>query len=103
MSPNPIPLDYDNSFLSKFKTFIDIPKSKLTENDYEFVAVICEKEDGTSVYRNDLNANEIKSKLNSDNEWINVVVDYQGEKPYKWIFWPYSTTKGWCEKIERVI
>jgi len=103
LSPNPIPLDYDNSFLSKFKTFIDIPKSKLTENDYEFVAVICEKEDGTSVYRNDLNANEIKSKLNSDNEWINVVVDYQGEKPYKWIFWPYSTTKGWCEKIERVI
>jgi hypothetical protein len=65
--------------------------------------VIMEKEDGTSVYRKDLNEAEIAHKLEHSKDWINIHVDMQGPKPYKWIVWPHSASKGWCKKIERVI
>lgn len=101
LAPNPVPLDYDNSFLPKFKHYIDAQRNRFTETDYEFCAVICEAEDGTSVYRNDLNAEQFKNKLAEEGDWLTILLDFQGEKPYKWILWPYSTSKGWCEKIEK--
>ena len=103
LSPNPEVEDYDNSFYQKFKHIIDVHKPNLKENDYTFCAVIMEQEDGTSVYRKDLQADEIINKLTSEGEWIHINVDMQGPKPFKWIVWPHSESKGWCEKIEGLL
>jgi hypothetical protein len=103
LAPNPHVEDYDNSFHHIFKHIIDVHKSALTETDYTFCAVIMESEDGTSVYRKDLNDHEISQKLQQEGDWIHIHVDVQGPKPYKWIVWPHSASKGWCTKIEKVL
>ena len=103
LAPNPPVEDYENSFYPLFKHIIDVHKSQFKEDDYTFCAVIMELEDGTSVYRNDLTGLEINHKVKESGEWINIRVEMQGSKPYKWIVWPHSASKGWCQKIEGVL
>ena len=103
LAPNPPVEDYENSFYPLFKHIIDVHKSQFKEDDYTFCAVIMELEDGTSVYRNDLTGPEINHKVKESGEWINIRVEMQGSKPYKWIVWPHSASKGWCQKIEGVL
>lgn len=102
-APNPPVENYDDSFYPVFKHFIDVQKSNFKENDYTFCAVIMEDKDGNSVYRQDLNAAEFAHKIQQSEDWINIPVEMRGPRPYKWIVWPYSEAKGWCEKIERFI
>ena len=103
LAPNPPVEDYENSFYPLFKHIIDVHKGQFKEDDYTFCAVIMELEDGTSVYRNDLTGPEINHKVKADGEWVNISVDMQGSKPYKWIVWPHSASKGWCQKIEGMV
>lgn len=103
LAPNPHVEDYDNSFNLLFKHIIDVHRNDFPENDYTFCAVIMEAEDGTSVYRNDLNEADIKNRLAQDEDWIKIHVNFQGAKPYKWIVWPHSASKGWANKIERIL
>lgn len=103
LAPNPPVEDYENSFYPLFKHIIDVHKSQFKEDDYTFCAVIMELEDGTSVYRNDLTGPEINHRVKEGTEWINIRVEMQGSKPYKWIVWPHSASKGWCQKIEGVL
>jgi hypothetical protein len=103
LAPNPPVEDYENSFYPLFKHIIDVHKGQFKEDDYTFCAVIMELEDGTSVYRNDLTGPEINHKVKADGEWVNISVEMQGSKPHKWIVWPHSASKGWCQKIETLL
>ena len=103
LAPNPILEDYENSFHQKFKHVLDVHKSGFDHDDYSFCAVILESEEGTPVYRRDLNEQEIAQKLKTEDDWIKIHIDMQGPKPHKWIVWPHSASKGWCKKIERVL
>ena len=101
-APNPEVLDYENSFFSKFKHCIDIHTDSVLENDYEFWAVIFQDENGKDLFRKDATSAEIKSMKNAaikNNNWINLWREYNGPVPYKWIVWPFSTSKGWCDQI----
>ena len=103
LAPNPPVEDYENSFYPLFKHIIDVHKGQFKEDDYTFCAVIMELEDGTSVYRNDLTGPEINHKVKADGEWVNISVEMQCSKPHKWIVWPHSASKGWCQKIETLL
>ena len=94
--------EFENSFLSIFKHCIDIYPHQVTETDHEFWVVAFENENGETIYRQDADSNELKSiKLDFGDNYYKVWRTFNTEKPpKKWIVWPYSTSKGWCEKIE---
>ena len=101
--PNPKVEDYDNSFHSIFKHCIDLHTPNFPETDYDFWAIIFEDEDGNEIYRQDADKNEIKNLLElskKDNDWIRLWRTYTGKKPNKWVVWPHSVSKDWCERIE---
>ena len=101
--PNPEVEDYDNSFYNIFKHCIDLHAPSFPETDYDFWAIIFEDEEGKEIYRQDADANEIKTLLElakKDNNWIRLWRTYIGKKPNKWIVWPHSVSKDWCERIE---
>ena len=106
-APNPVikdPLEYENSFLKIFKHCIDIGYDRVPLNDYEFWAVIFEDEEGNSLYRLDAIPDEISRMKNDPDGYCKVWREFETEKkPYKWIVWPYSTSQGWCDKIEGVL
>jgi glycosyltransferase involved in cell wall biosynthesis len=103
LAPNPALYgdEFEESFLKIFKHCIDVHKSVLTENDYDFWAVIFEDEEGKTLHRQDMNEEEIKVSLEKKDDFLNIWRTFNTEKnPFKWIFWPHSKSKGWMEKIE---
>jgi hypothetical protein len=103
-APNPViedPIEYDQSFLQRFKHCIDVGFDSVPHDDYEFWAIIFEDKDGNLISRKDADKEEIK-RLKSDPEgYCKIWREYYGPNPHKYIVWPYSTEHGWCEKIER--
>jgi hypothetical protein len=104
LAPNP-PLhgqEFENSFLKIFKHCIDVYINSFnTEIDYDFWAVIFEDKDNKSLNRVDLLESEIKNLLNTKEQFIKIWRTFDTiEKPFKWIVWPHSKTKGWLDKIE---
>jgi hypothetical protein len=103
-APNPVIEnrdEYEASFLKIFKHCIDLQYDQVPEKDYEFWCVAFENAEGETIFRQDADPNEINSKYNDPDGYIKVWRSFHTEtKPTKWVVWPYSTSKGWCDKIE---
>jgi hypothetical protein len=97
--------EWENSFLQIFKHCIDLPTSKFPENDYTFWCVAFERADGSSIYRKDVDFNEVERLLRdakdpNGDKYIKLWRIFNTpEKPHHWVVWPYSKSKGWGEKI----
>lgn len=102
LAPNP-PLygeEFENSFLSIFKHCIDIDYKAVTETDYEFWVVAFHNENDDTIYRQDADINEINIILNDPDGYGKVWREFQtNEKPAYWVVWPYSKSKGWCDRL----
>lgn len=108
LAPNPViedPQEYRDSFNTLFKHCIDLYAPNYIETDYDFWVVSFEEYDGTVVYRQDADANEVRNLINgskSDN-WIRLWREYTGRMPDKWVVWPHSVSKGWCDRVEGIL
>jgi hypothetical protein len=106
-APNPViedPIEYEASFASVFKHCIDIYNNQVPETDYDFWCVAFENEQGETIFRQDADINEINGMKNDPDGYCKVWRTFQyAGKPTKWVVWPYSTSKGWCEKIEGIL
>lgn len=105
--PNPNPeADYhdDDVVSTAFKHCIELQKSRFIETDYDFWAIIYEDAIGGSLHRRDCNEHELRGLLNSSDAVMHLQNEfYTTKKPFKWIVWPHSKTKGWLEKIEKML
>ena len=104
IAPNPKidnPEDYAKSFLKIFKHCIDLQYSQVPEQDYDFWCVAFENDKGETIYRQDADANEIMAKYNDPDGYVKIWRSFHTEdRPVKWVVWPHSVSKGWCEKLE---
>jgi hypothetical protein len=92
--------DFENSLLNIFKHCIDISYGQVTEEDYDFWAVIFKDEKDEDLFREDANAEEISRLKNDPDGYCKVWREFQTKtQPKKWIVWPHSVSKGWCEMI----
>ena len=95
----------DDIYYQTFKEIVSFSHTNFKENDYTFCAVICEDEQNNSLHREDIDGNLFNSGIQSSKEgrdfsqWIT----YQGPKPHHIVSWAHSESKGWCEKITRVL
>jgi hypothetical protein len=104
LPPNPVLSneEYEKSFLTIFKHCIDVYPNQVPENDYEFWVVAFENDKGETIHRHDVDSNELKRILSDfGDKYYKVWRTFNTDgKPKKWVVWPYSTSKGWCERIE---
>lgn len=102
LAPNP-PLygdEYENSFLQIYKHCIDLPFDKVPENDYEFWVIAFHDSNNETLFRKDADINEINRMLNDPDGYCKIWREFQTTvQPSYWVVWPYSTTKGWCERL----
>ncbi|NBP01565.1 MAG: hypothetical protein EBU90_15785 [Proteobacteria bacterium] len=92
--------EFQKSFTSIFKHCIDIYKDALKETDYDFWCVAF-KEGDKEIFRKDADENEIRQIMNTKDDFKKIWRDFLIEKkPTKWVVWPHSKSKGWCDKIE---
>jgi hypothetical protein len=72
----------------------------VTEVDYEFWAVAFHNNKDETIFRKDADADEIKNMMKDPDGYCKVWRDFQtSERPAYWVVWPFSKSKGWCERI----
>lgn len=87
------------SFLRTFKHCLDIYWGDVPMDDYEFWAIIFERENGEQIYRKDIDKESIM-RLPRTGDFANIWREFQcEEQPKRWVVWPYSKSKGWCRRI----
>ena len=53
------------------------------------------------LYRKDADKSEIARLMSDKDGYCKIWREFQtAEKPKKWVVWPYSKSKGWCDKLE---
>ena len=106
-APNPVitsPLHYSISFTRMFKHCIDLDLSRFPLDDYDFWVVAFEDTDHVEVFRKDYDANEVKAILNSPVDSLRIWVEFPtNTQPHKWIIWPHSISKDWCDRVEETL
>lgn len=106
--PNPLYADeeqWEKSLLYIFKHCIDLYAPDFPEPDYDFWVVSFEKMDGTVINRRDADRNEVLNliALSKKDNWIRLWREFAGNKPDKWVVWPHSVSKEWCERVEGIL
>jgi hypothetical protein len=88
------------SYASIFKHCIDVGFTQVPEKDYEFWVVAFHDENDETIFRKDADINEINMMMNDPDGYCKVWREFQTvHKPKYWVVWPYSTSKGWCDRI----
>ena len=89
-----------NSFSIIFRHCIDVQYDSVPEKDYEFWVVAFHDENDETLYRKDADINEINSMMNDSDKYCKIWRDFPTTKqPKYWVVWPYSTSKGWCDRL----
>ena len=92
--------EWKDSFLSIFKHCIDLDYKLVPEQDYEFWVVAFHDKNDETIYRQDADINEIKRIMTDPDGYGKIWRQFQtAEKPAYWVVWPYSKSKGWCDRI----
>jgi len=92
--------EYEDSFLKIFRHCIDIAYSQVPEKDYEFWVVAFHNSNGDTIFRKDADKDEISGFFNDPDKYCKIWREFNcEERPSKWIVWPFSTSKGWCDSI----
>jgi glycosyltransferase involved in cell wall biosynthesis len=102
----PNPYDYESeedwkkNFASVFKHCIDINFSSVPEKDYEFWVVAFHDSNDNTLFRKDADKNEVTRIMRDPDGYGKIWREFQTDtKPSYWVVWPYSTSKGWCERL----
>ena len=92
------------SFTSIFKHCIDVWPNQVPEEDYDFWVVAFENEQGETIFRQDADKDEIIRMKNDPDGYYKVWRTFQyAGKPAKWVVWPHSFSKGWCDRFEGIL
>jgi hypothetical protein len=103
--PNPIIENdelWEKSFMESFYHLVTVERSAFKETDYKFVLVAFDDENGNSI-----NSEFIEDyRLTNFNSGSNIHYEaffLTDKKPHRVVYWGYSHSKGWCERIEYII
>lgn len=108
--PNPLyrnKFAYEESFKNLFRHCIDLWKESVPEDDYDFWVIAFKDENDNELDRQDASKFEIQELRNNKentSDFHNIWREFETKvRPYKWIVWPHSESKGWCEAIEGIL
>jgi len=102
--PNPVIYEteeeWESSFATIFKHCIDVSYDSVPETDYEYWVVAFHDENDETIHRHDADINEISRMKNDPDGYCKVWREFQTtHKPKYWVVWPYSKSKGWCDRL----
>jgi len=100
--PNPLIENdelWEQSFMESFYHLINIDKSLFARNDYKFVLVAFDDENGNSLKNTFID----DGRLNYFNQGNNIHYEeffLTHKTPSKVVYWAYNEEAGWCERVE---
>ena len=92
--------EFDSKLLHIFKHCIDISYNQVPEKDYKFWVVAFHDDNDDTIFRKDADIAEIKRLMKDADKYCKIWREFNTKaKPKKWVVWPYSESKGWCDRI----
>jgi len=89
-----------DSFATIYKHCIDVGYEQVPETDYEYWVVAFHDKDDNTIYRKDADAGEVTRMKNDPDGYCKIWREFNiKDKPAYWVVWPYSTSKGWCDRL----
>ena len=96
--------EWEKSFCESYYHLIHFDKTRFKLNDYLYFVIAFDDKDGKAIHREDLNEQQVKEILERKDQWVSLERFFlTDQKPYKWVVWGYSKSKGWDERIEHII
>jgi hypothetical protein len=92
--------EWENSFIKSFYHLITITRKDLPENDYDFILVAYDNEEGISLHNKYINGNDLLKFLNGDKPIHYEETFTTNENPVRVVYWAHSPKRGWCERKE---
>jgi hypothetical protein len=69
-------------------------------DDYDFWVVAFENDKGDTIFRQDADTSEIQRLKNDPDGYYKIWRTFNiKDKPHKWVVWPHSISKDWCERL----
>jgi glycosyltransferase involved in cell wall biosynthesis len=92
--------EWEDSFATIFKHCIDVGYDSVPEDDYDFWVVAFHDENDETIHRQDADIHEINRMKNDPDGYCKVWREFQtSHKPVYWVVWPFSKSKGWCDRL----
>lgn len=100
--PNPIMTEeeWQKSLKYSFYHLVDIGKENLPNDDYEQILIAFDDKDGVGVDHKYINGEDLKDFLNGKARIHYEEYFLCNRKPTKAVYWPYSSVRGWVDKVE---
>jgi hypothetical protein len=100
--PNPLIQNdelWEQSFMESFYYLVTVEKRLFSDSNYKFILVAFDDELGNSINSKHISGKEIQDFNKGSN------IHYEEfflitKKPSRVVYWAFSDTKGWCERIE---
>jgi hypothetical protein len=92
--------EWEESFMKSFYHLVNIDRHDLPENDYDFILVAYDDEDGLSIFNKYIDGHNLQRFLNGDGP-IHYEEMFTIEKePVRVVYWAHSPERGWVERKE---
>jgi hypothetical protein len=95
--------EWENSFAKSFYYLVNIERHELPENDYDNILVAFDDANGIGIYQTSVRGAALDNFLNNG-----IPIHYEemfltDKIPTRVVYWAYSNTRGWAERVERQI
>lgn len=105
--PNPYIHDdelWELSFMQSFYHLVKLHKNDFPNDDYEFIHMAFDDENGNPIHARNLDRNYVSSVINQRSGYFDFEEMFLvNKKPVRLVLWGYSNERGWCERKEEKI
>jgi hypothetical protein len=101
--PNPIIEDeneWEKSFMFSFYHLVNIDRSQLPADDYSSILVAFDDDKGVGIDSKSINGQKLESFLKNGTPIHYEEMFMTDIKPYRVVYWGYSPSRGWAERVE---
>ena len=103
LAPNPVienEQEWEDSFMHSFYHLVDIQRHMLPENDYDFILIAFDDENGEAIHSDTIKGNKLNRYL-----YENIPIHYEEmflteKNPSRVVYWAHSEKRGWAERHE---
>jgi hypothetical protein len=92
--------EWENSFTRSFYYLVTINREDLPENDYDFILVAYDDENGVSIFSKYIDDAQLKNFLTHGHQIHYEEMFYVEKEPSRVVFWAHSPERGWAERKE---
>jgi hypothetical protein len=101
--PNPVienEEEWENSFMFSFYHLVNIDRNQLPADDYSSILVAFDDENGIGIQSKQISDHRLETFLKNDKPIHYEEMFMTDKKPSRVVFWGYSSSRGWAERVE---